>query len=600
MRVCVEELQKEAELVRGEAEQQRTEIKDLQLQCRSLESEVQRSTDTHTHLQQDITHLTQQLHTHQEREQREAQERGEVQVQLQQLQQELEETKRERDTVRAQRAVDQAQFEAQRSQSEQQVAQRIACIQEENANATAKLREHHRKQLLDLSGHHESELSVQMDQFRVQLQDREQRHHQLTLDLNKRIAELQKELVSVKASKRKLEAEREELAPRLRGIMRSHWAEALRLLTNQNQNEDLLSPSLWNGSRLQAAQVPSHTPDAAQALGLHLSRDGDGRGPGDSRLQTEADLSLFNHSHTFTPLEPLLDDTHLSGGVSDVPDVWDRPYVRAVLEKVERGHNKTDRESGTEIYSAVKENLTLNSTPNLTHFHTPRLYGNGNQLHNQMDSEMNPIITMNQTRSQNPNSTLNHKHGSTHYHPVQNGLESFDPVPTETYRSRVEKDPLLSEQPVSIKEIAPPTETDSSVSEDRQSELQFYISKLLARSPGAPLTEGLDQLKSGVDPALPDLRSQTESNLLQLTDLLQLTTAPTHPTPPLQHVLHTLLRSGGEVNAEVSTHQDQKLTQQDKREQRTAASRSSHSATTRGRRTASQEPKSGRKGSVWR
>lgn len=50
-----------------------------------------------------------------------------------------------------------------------------------------------------------------------------------------RLSEMQEELLSMAVSKRKLETQREELVSRLQGMMRSHWAEALRLLTNQEQ-----------------------------------------------------------------------------------------------------------------------------------------------------------------------------------------------------------------------------------------------------------------------------------------------------------------------------------------------------------------------------
>jgi len=51
---------------------------------------------------------------------------------------------------------------------------------------------------------------------------------------------MQEELLSMAASKRKLETQREELVSRLQGMMRSHWAEALRLLTNQEQVQQSL------------------------------------------------------------------------------------------------------------------------------------------------------------------------------------------------------------------------------------------------------------------------------------------------------------------------------------------------------------------------
>ncbi|XP_030630818.1 centrobin [Chanos chanos] len=266
LRGSVEELKQERDRLRAEAEEMRAKTGKLQIQTQASQVQLEQQRDEwrqrENELQQELAVCTDQL------EKERTQLREEAQTRLQQLQTELEETRRERDATRVDRALDQARFEAQRSQLEvelrlsveQQVTERLAAIQEENAKNSAKLREQHRKQLLDLSARHERELVAQQDQFRAQLQERDERHQQITQDYDRKLSELHEELISLATTKRRLETQRAELVSRLQGMMRSHWTEALRLLTSQDQIEGTFSPlSLWDGSKPQSSSVHQDT-----------------------------------------------------------------------------------------------------------------------------------------------------------------------------------------------------------------------------------------------------------------------------------------------------------------------------------------------------
>ncbi|XP_060793845.1 centrobin isoform X2 [Neoarius graeffei] len=637
LRVCVGEVEQKVECLRAEVEEKKAEVKRVQTHSLDLQQQLEQhnleAKRVRAHLQQELTLLTQQLEKEKERVGQEVQLREETQSRLQQLQQDLEETRRERDTARVDQALDQARFEAQRSQwevelrlsVEQQVTERLATIQEENANATAKLREQHRKQLLDLSARHERELSVQSDEFRAQLKERDDRQHQLTLDFNSKMAELQEELGSMETSKRRLETQREELVSRLQGMMRSHWAEALRLLTNQEQTEGVFSPwSLRDMSkshsspRTQETSTDStahtHSPAVPQAVVLQLCRDREQgirrqRDSGGDRGRAESDFSLLNNSHTFSPLEPVLDDTHLSGG-GGADDPWDRP-VGGETQMVDRGKNQkreqTERERGAET-TRSGENLILHST----HFHTPDLYCDMNQNRRiQSDHQVNrqpfpnPSVNMTQTVTLNPSLRPNQAHASTDVQANQcsNKEAGRCHVSKQMYSSTEMTAPPIEEQTLSVKVRAPPPALNmSSLCGERQTELQYYIAKLLERSPGEPLEEHqVDQSKNRAETqsANSGVSSQVEPKLEQLADHLHRTLTPTHTMQHLQQLLESFVRSGEVCVDPFRANLDQRQAQHNRKEHQSAA-RSAQNTTTRGRRTGLQGQRSGSKVNVWR
>ncbi|XP_055739348.1 centrobin isoform X3 [Salvelinus fontinalis] len=146
---------------------------------------------------------------------------------LLQLEEEKLEARGEWDTERMDWALEQARFEAQRSQLEvklKQETERLSASQQEHIA----LKEQHRNQLLDLSARHERELSSQ-------LQQHQQHTLTLTQDYQTRLAHSKQQSVLLEESRRRLEGQREELVSRLQSLLRSHWTEALRLLSTQAQ-----------------------------------------------------------------------------------------------------------------------------------------------------------------------------------------------------------------------------------------------------------------------------------------------------------------------------------------------------------------------------
>ncbi|XP_027007914.2 centrobin isoform X1 [Tachysurus fulvidraco] len=625
------ELEQEGKHLHAEVEEKKAEAERLQTQSLDLQQQLEQhkleAKLTHTTMQQELTLLTQQLETDRERVVQEIQLREEAQSRLQQLQQDLEQTRSERDTARVDRTLDQARFEAQRSQwevehrlsVEQQVTERLATIQEENANATAKLREQHRKQLLDLSARHERELSIQSDEFRAQLKERDDRQHQFTLDFSNKMAELQKELVTMETSKRRLETQREELVSRLQGMMRSHWTEALRLLTSQEQIEGLLSPSsLWektkphSSAQTQDLSICStaHSPPTAspQAVVLQLCRDqergikGQGAFRGD-RGRVEFDLSLLNHSHTFSPLEPMLDNTNLTGGDGDL---WDSPVERerqTVYRGTDQGREQTSRES-REKTTQSGDNLTSHSTHS-----SQDLYCEVNHRRIQSDQRVTrqpfPSPNVNLTQTLNPRPRPNQAHALTdvwanHSSDRRSGRGD---VSKQMYNSAGTTDPLTEEKSLSVKTRAPPLGTTTSLCDERQNELQYYISKLLERSPGEQLDvhqADLSKNTAETQSANSGVSSQVEPKPEQLTDPLHLTLPSTHTPQQLQQHLDSFMRLGETFAEPVRDNLNLSIAQNNKKEQRQSASRATQITATRGRRAGPQGQRSGSKVNAWR
>ncbi|XP_035644896.1 centrobin isoform X2 [Oncorhynchus keta] len=274
-----------------------------------------------------------------------------VRWRLLQLEEEKLEARREWDTERMDWALEQARFEAQHSQLEvklKQETERLSASQQEHIA----LKEQHRNQLLDLSARHERELSSQ-------LQQHQQHTLTLTQDYQTRLAHSKQQSVLLEESRRRLEGQREELVSRLQSLLRSHWTEALRLLSTQAEGSSL--PSLWdepkdwmNQHLLQEPSSSSHITvqyraaadthmvqreqegeevarlaQDAQAVVLRLSRErGELSGEGDARAITEGrersweraagreesgNLSVLNHTLSFNLLEPQLDTTNMTG-----------------------------------------------------------------------------------------------------------------------------------------------------------------------------------------------------------------------------------------------------------------------------------------------
>ncbi|XP_023100360.2 centrobin isoform X4 [Felis catus] len=263
--------------------------------------------------------------------QREAQAAREAQQQLalaqsevRRLEGELDTARRERDALQLEMSLVQARYESQRVQLEsdlavrleQQVTERLAQAQESSLRQVASLREHHRKQLQDLSGQHQQELSAQLAQFKVEMEEREERQQQVAQDYELRLAREQARVRELQSGQRRLEEQRAELVERLQAMLQAHWAEASQLLGATTLPPDLPVPTTSPSSP--GPQEPEKgerrlwtRPPVAVALKpvLQQSREAGAEQPPRVLRSPSPDLSPllgppFQSQHSFQPLEP--------------------------------------------------------------------------------------------------------------------------------------------------------------------------------------------------------------------------------------------------------------------------------------------------------
>ncbi|XP_047688589.1 centrobin isoform X5 [Prionailurus viverrinus] len=263
--------------------------------------------------------------------QREAQAAREAQQQLalaqsevRRLEGELDTARRERDALQLEMSLVQARYESQRVQLEsdlavrleQRVTERLAQAQESSLRQVASLREHHRKQLQDLSGQHEQELSAQLAQFKVEMAEREERQQQVAQDYELRLAREQARVRELQSGQRRLEEQRAELVERLQAMLQAHWAEASQLLGATTLPPDLpvhtTSPSSPGPQEPEKGERRLWTrPPVAVALKpvLQQSREAGAEQPPRVLRSPSPDLSPllgppFQSQHSFQPLEP--------------------------------------------------------------------------------------------------------------------------------------------------------------------------------------------------------------------------------------------------------------------------------------------------------
>ncbi|XP_039356000.1 centrobin isoform X2 [Mauremys reevesii] len=288
-----------------------------------------------------------------------------VQADAQRLESELEAVRSERDGLQMEISLVKARCEAQKAKLEaelkvaleQQVTERLARVHEDSLRQTGAMREQHRKQLLELSGHHERELGSQLAQFRAELAEREERQRRLAEDYELRLARQEEAARELQAGKWRLEAQRADMVARLQAMMQSHWNEALRVLTGDSSSQ---SPA--KGPRQPPSPAPPGKPERWQQDprgGGGGAGDGEGGGwafapavplqpvtqrsslapaRGPERFLplapggcVSAELAqLLNQSLLsqpgFQPLEPQLDDSAGPGLSSHPPPLAEHPY----------------------------------------------------------------------------------------------------------------------------------------------------------------------------------------------------------------------------------------------------------------------------------
>ncbi|XP_072905057.1 centrobin isoform X2 [Hemitrygon akajei] len=165
-----------------------------------------------------------------------------VQTEMQRLEGELDTVSRDKESLQMELSLVKARFESQRVKSEtefkvaleQQVAERLTAAHEDSTQQMAAIRDQHRKQIMELTTQHEHEMGKQLAEFKLELQEREEKHQHVIEGYELRLAKGQEETGRLLAAKRKLEIQRSEMVSKLQTMMQSHWNEALKVLMSEN------------------------------------------------------------------------------------------------------------------------------------------------------------------------------------------------------------------------------------------------------------------------------------------------------------------------------------------------------------------------------
>lgn len=271
-----------------------------------------------------------------------------MQSEVRRLEGDLDTARRERDALQLEMSLVQARYESQRIQLEselavqleQQVTERLAQAQESSLRQANSLREHHRKQLQDLNGQHQQELSAQLAQFKVEMAEREERQQQVAQDYELRLAREQARVRELQSGNQQLEEQRAELVERLQAMLQTHWEEANQLLgtsaLSPNPPVPTTSPPSPGPQEPQKGERRIWAmPPVAVALKPVLQKSREARdelsGVPPVLCSPSPDLSLlldpsFQSQHSFQPLEPKPDLTLSSVGTFHPNHRAERPF----------------------------------------------------------------------------------------------------------------------------------------------------------------------------------------------------------------------------------------------------------------------------------
>ncbi|XP_040271135.1 centrobin [Bufo bufo] len=161
------------------------------------------------------------------------------------LERELQASHRETDTLHMELNLEKARNESEKVRIESEhkmrleevITERLSALHEESAQHLSTVREQHRKQLLELTSQHEAELCSQMSQFKSELQERERRHREIVMDCELKLSRSEERCLELSWSLRRLESERAEMLSQLQDVMKSHWSQALRVLSAKVPSE---------------------------------------------------------------------------------------------------------------------------------------------------------------------------------------------------------------------------------------------------------------------------------------------------------------------------------------------------------------------------
>ncbi|KAG8441513.1 hypothetical protein GDO86_007034 [Hymenochirus boettgeri] len=165
-----------------------------------------------------------------------------LQGEVTRLERDLQVAHSERDTLEMDLNLEKARGESEKVRLESEhkvhleetIAERLSAVHKETAQHLSAVREQHRGQLLDLTSQHEAELSAHLSQFNAALQERERRHREVIMEYDRKLSHSEDKAQELSLSLRRLESERADMLAQLQEVMRSHWSQALRVLTSKS------------------------------------------------------------------------------------------------------------------------------------------------------------------------------------------------------------------------------------------------------------------------------------------------------------------------------------------------------------------------------
>uniref|UniRef100_A0A8C5MB74 Centrobin n=1 Tax=Leptobrachium leishanense TaxID=445787 RepID=A0A8C5MB74_9ANUR len=225
--------------------------KELQEECERLQEEKRRDVDSERVLAQQGSQKCQELQ----------QALASLQGDIVRLEHDMQTLHRERDTLHMELNLQKARGESERMRLESEhrirleeaVTEKMSSAHEESARHLCAVREQHRKQLLELTSQHERELSDQLSEFKAELQEREKRHKDTVMEYEMKLSVSEDRSRELSAALRRLESERAEMLTQLQDVMKSHWSQALRVLTAKTSSDS------WDFFQSQAAPFQATT-----------------------------------------------------------------------------------------------------------------------------------------------------------------------------------------------------------------------------------------------------------------------------------------------------------------------------------------------------
>ncbi|XP_072255462.1 centrobin [Pyxicephalus adspersus] len=215
-------------------EQQKTweaREKELQEECRRVQEEGRIEIEKEKALTQQETQKSQQLQMA----------LTSLQSDILRLERDLQTSHRERDTLMMELNLEKARNESEKvrlesehkMRLEEEITERLATFNEESTQHLCIVREQHRKQLLDLTSQHEAELSHQLSQFKSELQERDRHHREIIIDYENKLSRSEERCQELSRSLHRLETDRAEMLAQLQEVMKSHWSQALQVLSSK-------------------------------------------------------------------------------------------------------------------------------------------------------------------------------------------------------------------------------------------------------------------------------------------------------------------------------------------------------------------------------